>query len=269
VNPNSAMLAVILLAAVVLPAAAEIDLTTGQEAIHCPTVPLPEGRQDYMRVLWDTTHGVYMSNQPDANYSDLITYLHAAGYSVSWTSQGIHHINLLQYDVLVIAVTTSWNSPYTAPEVAAVENFLANGGGLLVMGENPNCPCEHINPITQAFGTTTGTAIINPPDCCFSSWYPRQIFDGVSQLCFRAAGALSYTAPSIEAACTNFAGETVITIYEPCKMIVTADGNFCDNQHLDTVDNLPFILNVFACLAGDHPIPTQNTTWGEVKANFR
>jgi hypothetical protein len=242
------------------------DLATGLPAADIEFTPLPDNDPVY-NVLWDLTHGVYLAYEPAGYYSDLVALLAGNGYVTTTTASGIDNIDLSPYDVIVIAVLSNWNSPYTPSEVAAVQDFIAGGGGVLVMGENANCPNGNINPVTQAFGVTCGLFNLVPDDLFFGTFVPHQIFDSVTTVYYRAAGAISASDPGVPLAWAD-TGEEVVASVEPCQMIVTGDGNFCDNTYLPNADNVQFILNVFDCLAtGESPV--EESTWGVVKALYR
>jgi hypothetical protein len=242
------------------------DAATGLPPVHGGTTPLPDNDPVY-NVLWDLTHGVYLNYQPTGDYSDVVGLLAANGYVTTTTAAGVDNIDLSPYDIIVIGVLSNWNSAYSASEVAAIQDFMAGGGGVLVMGENDGCPNGNVNPVTQAFGVTCGLSTITPYDLYFTDFVAHQIFDGVTTVYYRAAGRLSASGPGIPLAWTD-AGDEVIASVEPCQMIVTGDGNFCDDVYLGYADNQQFVLNVFDCLAtGESPV--EDSTWGVVKALYR
>jgi hypothetical protein len=242
------------------------DVATGLEASDIEFTPLPNNDPVY-NVLWDLTHGVYLGYEPAGYYSSLVGLLAGNGYVTTTTTVGVDNIDLSPYDILVIAVLSAWNSPYSAAEVAAIQSFMAGGGAVLVLSENAGCPNGNVNPVTQAFGVTCGVSTLSPADLYFTNFASHQIFDGVTTVYYRAAGELSATGPGIALAWTD-AGEEVIASVEPCRMIVTGDGNFCDNTYMSIADNQQFALNVFECLATGIS-PVEDSTWGTVKAMYR
>lgn len=244
----------------------ELDILTGLRAEDPGFTPLPDGDPVY-NVLWDLTHGVYLFYEPAGDYSDMVALLAANGYVTATTNAGIDNIDLSIYDVVVICMGSSWDSPYTAVEVQALEDFMTQGGAVLVMSENSDCPNGNINPITQPFGVTCGVGYPMPHDLYYSDFTPHQVFNGVTTLRHRASGELTAIGPGVPIAWTD-ADEEMVAIVEPCQMIVTADSNFCDNDYLTEVDNQQFLLNIFECLAvGSSPVET--ATWGAIKALHR
>lgn len=244
----------------------DTDVATGLPAGDVEFTPLPDNDPVY-NVVWDLTHGVYLSYEPTGWYSDLVGLLAANGYVTTTTTAGIDNIDLSPYDVIVIAVLSAWNSAYTTSEVQAIRDFIELGGAVLVMGENAVCPNANVNPVSQAFGVTCGVSSLSPADLYFTDFVPHQIFDGVTTVYYRAAGEISASAPAVPLAWTD-AGEEVIASAEPCRMIVTGDGNFCDNTYMSMADNQQFALNVFDCLATGFS-PVEDSTWGSIKAIYR
>jgi hypothetical protein len=54
----------------------------------------------------------------------------------------------------VVNFGSNWYSDYFSAEATAIEDFVEDGGGLIVMGDNSYCPNANINPVAQRFGTT-------------------------------------------------------------------------------------------------------------------
>lgn len=235
-----------------LAVAADIDYTTGLQIEEVPStetaIPqVPEGISVY-NVLWDLTHGIYLDYHPSGCYSELVSLLAGEGFSVTATSAGIANIDLSVYDVLVISVGGSYYSSYTPQEVMAAQDFVNNGGAILVMGENTGCPNENVNPITEAFGTTCGVSFLIDLDLILTDFSGHSMFEGISEICFRAAGELEGAGPSTEEAWDEHQCAALTSVGD-CQMIVTGDCNFCDNEYIDNCDNRAFIVNVFNCLA--------------------
>jgi len=243
-----------------------VDPATGLPGVAFDVTPLPDNDPVY-NVLWDLSNGVNSLYVPSARYSDLLALLAANGYVTTTTTAGVDNIDLSPYDIIIVTTMSAWDFSYTAPEVAAIQDFMSQGGAVLVMGENADCTNEHINPVTQAFGVTCGLNTIDPLDLYFTDFAAHQIFDGVTTIYYRAAGELSASDPGVPLAWTD-AGELTIASVGPCRMIVLGDCNFCDNTYLVDVDNEQFVLNVFDCLAtGTSPV--EDSTWGTVKAMYR
>lgn len=240
------------------------DVTNGRPAVQYPVVPLPTGQRDF-NVLWDLTHGVYLGYEPAQNYSELAAMLAANGFAVTTTTAGVDNIDLSPYDMLVINAADAYISAYGPSEVAAIVDFVNNRGGLLVMGDNTGVWPQNYNIVPQAFGTTCAVATDDSP----TDFINHQIFNGVSTLSFLVSGVLSVGSPSIPAA-TNPGGQPLVSLVDPCKVVVVGDINVWDNGDLTLVDNQQFALNVFTCLvSGGPPVPVRTGTWGAIKSLYR
>jgi hypothetical protein len=219
-------------------------------------------------VLWDLTHGIYISYEPAADYSQLVDLLAGQGISVTTTAAGLDHIDLSPYNVIVIDVLSSWNSPYTPSEVAAIQAFQAHGGGLLIMGDNDGTMNVNINPVSIPLGTTCGLSTIAPLDLYINNFIAHTIFSGISTIYMRAAGALGVSPPSVAAALEP-AGAPVVSLVELPRTVITGDGNLWDNVYIGNVDNARFAVNVFHWLCEAGATPTKPSSWGKLKTLYR
>ena len=242
----------------------QIDATTGQifetavqTTLHKDLAPKkPFAAVCEKAVLWDLTHGVHLDYQPAGRFSSLVSILESKGFSVSTTTAGVDNIDLSVYDVLVVCLGSAWNSAYTASEVSAIQTFVNNGGGLLVMGENTDCPNSNINPVAQAFGVTCGVSYLSPLDLYFSDFAAHLIFAGCSELYDRAAGELGAVSPGELVAWTDSGLGTVAITSGGARIVVTGDNNFGDNAYIHISDNQLFSENLFDWLA-----QVDGTTW--------
>jgi hypothetical protein len=229
-----------LLVIVLLPAASAdaevIDLATGN--MYAPSqevsaTPQHAGVRQHA-VLWDTTHGVYLNYEPYGKFNILVSNLADSGFTMSICGTGLHTVDLSQYDVIVIMVGSSWNTPYTQEEVDSLLNYynqynqrvvitgdmnfcddeyiafsdnvafsdnifdwLAESGGILIIGDNANCPNANINPVANAFYMTAGVATLSPQDLYFTNFAVHPIFNGITEIYFRVAGEVAATTPAV------------------------------------------------------------------------
>jgi hypothetical protein len=262
---KTTILLALLIAAAGIAATAEIDQTTGLTATDVVGSAVLDRDGD---VLWDITHGVYIGYDPSNRYSDLAALLAAAGMPVAVTDQGVDNIDLSPYCILVLASGSAYDTPYTASEVAAIDQFVADGGGLLVLAENGQTPAvEHLGPVASAFGTTIIDVTLDPLDTYISNFAAHEIFTGIDEIMFRACGVLEASAPSVAVAWTAN-DEVMVTVVEPHKVVIAADSNFCDNDYMVEADNQAFALSIFEWLC-DGTVGTENHSWSEVKQRFR
>lgn len=226
-----------------------IDLATGhaytqnQEIVN---TPVPDGVRQHA-VLWDTSHGVYLNYQPFGRYNILVQNLADSGFTMSTWGNGLHTVDLTQYDVIVITVGSSWNTPYTQEEIDSLVSYynqynqrvvitgdmnfcedmyiansdnvafsdnlfdwLAESGGILIMGDNPGCNNYNINPLANAFYMTAGVAGLSPSDLYFTNFAVHPIFNGITEIYYRAAGEVAATLPAEAVAWTNVSNQPTI-----------------------------------------------------------
>jgi hypothetical protein len=252
-NVSILILAAIALIPIASADAEVIDLATdrphvqGQENINTPH---PEGVRQHA-ILWDTTHGVYLNYQPFGRYNILVSNLADSGFTMSTCGTGLHTVDLSQYDVIIIAVGSSWNTSYTQEEVDSLLSYynqynqrvlltgdmnfcedtyianadnvafsdnifdwLAESGGILIMGDNPGCNNANINPVANAFYMTAGVAGLSPSDLYFTNFAVHPIFNGITQIYYRAAGEVAATTPAAAIAWTATNQPTIAALDE-------------------------------------------------------
>jgi hypothetical protein len=250
---------------IAIPASAQIDPSTG--------LPFTDyesgiGPYDSGPILWDITHGVASGYDPSGRYSDLAGLLTSSGSSITVTDQGIQNIDLSQYCVLVISGGSAWDSPYTSGEAADIVAYVNQGGGLLVLADNPDTTVEaNLSPVTQAFGTSVAVSYPLPQHLYFTNFAAHEIFAGVDEVYFPAAGELAGVTPSVEAAWTSN-DEAMVTVVNPHSVVITGDFNFADNFYIVNVDNQTLILNIFDWLCTG-TVGAEARSWGDLKAQFR
>ncbi|MHC4085883.1 MAG: hypothetical protein ACYSU5_11830 [Planctomycetota bacterium] len=119
-------------------------------------------------VLWDTSHGIANSGQyqPSGYYLALSEHLGDNGFTTVTTTQGFLVDNPAGYDVIVVCLTSAFDSEYTSEEVDRIVDFVNDGGGLLIMGDRLAAPNANIQPVASEFGITLGLSdvVSSPPN---------------------------------------------------------------------------------------------------------
>ena len=197
-------------------------------------------------VLWDITHGVLAGYDPSGEYSTLAMLLANKGFSMETTSAGIDNISLASYDILVVSLGSAWDSQYSPAEVSAIQAFVNAGGGLLILGDNPNCPNFTIAPVAQAFGVNCGISDIYS----FSNYASNVIFEGCSNIYYPQGGELSTFSPAEIIAWTPENRGAVAVASQAGRVVVAGDINFCQNGYIFTESNQRFAENIFDYLSG-------------------
>ena len=232
-----------------------MDLAAKKECSEIVTSPLPEPSGETYRVLWDTSHGVHYDYEPAGRYGSLVSHLGDHGFAVDTTTGGFLVDDPAGYHVLVVCVGSAWDSQYTSAEVLRITQFVADGGGLLIMGENTACPNPNVQPVASPFGVSLGLSDIEPYDTYTSQLAPHPVFDAVDEIYVRAAGEISAAAPSIEVAWQEGTGKGLAAAarYGTGRVLMLADINTWDSDYYDLADNRQFSVSAFNWLAIPEP----------------
>ena len=117
---------------------------------------------DGIKFLWIESKGVYES-PPSWSYSIDGDYAPFADAVRQYVQLDVLYDNpftsddLVGYKVVIISIGANWYGSFTSDEAAALAEFVQDGGGLFLMGDNPGCPNDNINGIAAYFDMTFGT----------------------------------------------------------------------------------------------------------------
>ncbi len=256
---------------------ATVNLTTGQEVLPSSVAPIVSSENNASlngkagAILWDYTHGIYLSYNLDQWYSTLRSTLEGQGYSFTTTTGGIHNMNLSPFRIIVICLGSAWNSAYSSVEADSLVAFVDRGGSLLVMGDNTGCPNANLTPVLSRFNMLSGTGGCGD---CFTSTTGNPtytaIFSGVSQACGVATGSISASSPSEVIGWVS----GVPLMAGRCEtnkggVLLIGDINQWENAYIGNVDNLQFLVNTFAWLSNPPCMPTDAAESPEYKPGLR
>jgi hypothetical protein len=131
------------------------------EADRVPVAP-PRPRS---RILFDDTHGCRPGVVGD--WTQYEAALVAAGYTVThFTQAPVTLAALHRHDVFIVAMV---RSAYTAPEKQAINDFVAGGGGLLVVQDFGNAPWSApTREILNLVGANDDNNFMQDPTNCFT-----------------------------------------------------------------------------------------------------
>jgi len=227
-----------------------IDLTTGLPAQKSQPI-LFKSQTDVpvnAKILWDTTHGVYLQYKPAGFFSALSSKLQDLGYSITTTSNFLNE-PLSEYDVFVVCLGSAWDTTYTLCESQQIKSYVQNGGGLLIMGDNPWSPNANIATVSEVFGISSGVSFIG--NLHITELDPvHPIFVGINSIYFRSGGELEVVLPAKAVARTSENKVAVaVAEYGFGRIVVTGDVNFCCDNWLDKADNQTFSENIFYWLS--------------------
>jgi hypothetical protein len=220
-------------------------------------------------VLWDTSHGVYVSPtfggdgyQPSQNgyYQKLAEHLGNNDFTIDITSQGFLNEDLSGYNVIVVCLTSAFYSSYTPAEVERIVDFVDNGGGLLIMGDLQAAPNANIQPVASEFGITLGISDLTPTEIYTTAHTAHPIFDGVDEIYMYAASELSAQTPALPVAWQEGTGKTIAAAaqYGQGRVVALGDCSLWSwvsiyEERFYTADNPQFAASTFYYLAVPEP----------------
>jgi len=220
-------------------------------------------------VLWDTSHGVFVSDtfggdgyQPSQNgyYRTLAEHLGNNDFTVDITSQGFLTDDPAGYDVIVVCLTSAFYSSYTSAEVDRIVNFVNDGGGLLIMSDVQAAPYANIQSVASEFGITLSISDLTPSEIYTTEHTAHPIFDGVNEIFMFAAAELFTSTPAFPVAWQEGTTKTIAAVAQYGQGRVVALGdcslwswvNFYEERFY-TSDNPQFAVSTFNYLAVPEP----------------
>lgn len=220
-------------------------------------------------VLWDTSHGVYVSGtfggdgyQPSQNgyYQTLAEHLSNNNFTVDITSDGFLTDDPAGYDILVVCLTSAFSSSYTSTEVDRIVDFVKDGGGLLIMGDRLGAPNANLQPVASKFGITLGLSDLSPYGILTSGHTDHPIFDGVDEIFMYAAAELSAEDPAFPVAWQEESGKDIAAVaqYGQGRVVALGDSTLWSwvdgyEERFYTADNPQFAVSTFDYLAVPEP----------------
>lgn len=220
-------------------------------------------------VLWDTSHGVYVSGtfggdgyQPSQNgyYQTLAEHLSNNNFTVSTTSQGFLTDDPAGYDVIVVCLTSAFDSSYTSAEVDRIVDFVNDGGGLLIMGDLLAAPNANIQPVASEFGITLGLSNLSPYDVLTAGHTNHPIFNGVDEIFMYAAAELSAQSPSFPVAWQEVTEKDIAAVaqYGQGRVVALGDCSLWSwvgglEENFNKSNNPQFAVSTFDYLAVPEP----------------
>ena len=219
------------------------------------------------------------ANPADASYAKLQELAEDAGYEVLAHKTGTISAEALKdVDVLVLphAATTDWEHTvgYGSPvlekeEISTIQEFVSNGGGLLVLGENEQAKYgNNFNDLISRYGIKLTNDTVQDPAKNFkdvASW-PKPEFPTLllSDFRFLVHEVVLYRAGTLELT-KDFAGEVFLRTSESAlpaqapvaaairdgegKVVVIADSDVFGDDSINDLDNSKLLLNVLGFLA--------------------
>ena len=219
------------------------------------------------------------ANPADASYGKLATSLEASGHTIASHKTGLIDLAALsEVDLLIIphASADEWektlgngSSILAEIELAAIEEFVAGGGGLLILGETEQPKYgNNFNQLSELFGITIANATVQDPEKSFkdvATWIRPEFHRHVeSDFSYRVEGICLYRTGVLESSATSDfevimrSSETaspanaplgIAAKYHSGRVVVLADSDLFGDDSIEDLDNRQFLLNITGWLA--------------------
>jgi hypothetical protein len=207
--------------------------------------PVPTPDPSLPTVIWDTSHdpagetdGKY---SPEELYSDLAAVLANSGITLISSTDSLEEMDLSQFDGLVISATSISTGVYTETEIQAIDDYVEQGGGLLLIGERPEYP-NFIRGLAQNFGVE----LMQEPEIrVLSDFKEHPVTHGLSQIdCYKAGTIQIYDQKvQVVASYGPVAGIAVID-QGAGRVVIVGDANMFDNRWIPNADNKQLAVNI-------------------------
>lgn len=201
------------------------------------------------RVLWDQSHGVTSGFNISGLFAPLASELSDAGFVVDSLNTGPVTFDVLKgYKIFVVCLGSNWYTPYTSGEVTAIVKAVKWGTSLLILGDNPACPNEIVNAVSQEFGVTFGVDETVPMSPIITNFAEHPVFSGVSKFYLKAGGTLDISGAATAIAWDddqNVVAASYTRFHGFNKVVFIGDFSCFLNSYLYDYDNLLVALNLF------------------------
>lgn len=206
-------------------------------------------------VLFLEAHDPLWTNQTEDGLADLCTLLDEEGITWAVHEQGaLTSGDIDSVDVLVVGYSSQ---AFETAECDLIEDFVRDGGGLLLMGEGWSWPGDisafPLNQLASRFGwIITARGAGDPVELL-----DHPILAGVASLCFAGSSPIDPTA-SLDAVVLDPRDETLVvaTVVDEGRVVVIGDSDVFTNidydedgiSMLDEADNTVLAVNTFRWL---------------------
>lgn len=217
-------------------------------------------------VMWDVSHGayttMYIPTVAGSYYQSLSQELQNNGFNIQITPSKFDTADMSNVDVAVINDWTSVYGAYGQTEINALQNFVSNGGGLLVMADSEKY--TNYSALVESFGISFTSRISDPVTADILGSHP--VSEGITNIYIKDAIGLDVSASDqVAGTYTDAASEFVVTAsaeYGLGRVFVVGDATLwtasSSTDYFNMADNAEFAVNVFEYLATE-PVPEPAT----------
>jgi hypothetical protein len=209
-------------------------------------------------VYWDISHGVVDNYQPSGRYSVLVDHLAPLGFEFTEGNSPLDAANISSFDVLVLANGSFANTFPTSAELAAVQSFVDNGGGLLILSDIAGSSgVAKIQQFADLFGAQVGLAKFPPDDVYSTSVGFHPSVAGVDQIYLRFSSTIE---PGLLTSYAFYNSMPMLAAGDIAsgRVVLIADGDLFTyppfgQQYFNLADNRQLAESVFRYLAVPEP----------------
>ncbi len=222
--------------------------------------------EETKHIYWDASHGTRYRCNTDDDFYSIAQELKSRGYSMHSGEWSVLDLRLSDYSAIVIASCSAEDTSYSNEEVNAIYDFVASGGGLLIMGKAPfayegSASDTHtdynrnIKPVAEAFGVNFIDYPWDDSHLLYDEFTTTDLsthllFDSVGELTMKWAGEFNVSAPAKELAWQE--GLVVVAAVEDDglegKVVITGDYWFM--KDMTKAGNRQFSTNIFDWFSG-------------------
>ena len=220
------------------------------------------------------------ANPADASYAKMAEAASLAGFGVSSFSSGPITLEALEgFDVFVLPhastddfeKTLGVGSPILSQsEIAVLKDFVAAGGGLVVLGETEQAKYgNNFSELTEIFGVKIGNETVQDSIENFrgvATWikgdlqksFEHDLAFKVTETAFYRAGVLEILDPTkaeviAQSSPSAYPAEAVLVAaakHEMGRVVVLADSDVFGDDSIEELDNKNFWINIVSWVAG-------------------
>jgi len=242
-------------------------------------VTIDQGHRQAWTVDADKASQMNPANPADAGYTLAVKALTESGFEVGSNTGLFTSESLDGTDVLVIphAATDEWektigagNPVLSEPEITAVEDFVANGGALLLLAETEQPKYgNNFAQLAERFGIKILNATVQDPTSNFKdvpTWVLAELPSSpIADLAFKVSAASLYRAGALDASAAIDAqvfarsSEHAYPAHAPLgvaakhgagRVVVVSDSDIFGDDSIEDLDNRQLWLNLNGWLSG-------------------
>lgn len=221
--------------------------------------------------LFDVYHGQASPMTSSDDFDEARDLLISAGHTLTELNTQVTAEALSGYNLYV---SGTLDSPYNSSEIAALQQYVASGGNVLVIhdgGYASNQATPSVNEFLAPYGMVLSGVSSYPTGLIVESFAADCVTEGVGTIGMDFVRELeSITSPAVD---LTSGGPEILAVYRGNGTVIVLGDDSCfadpdsgSDYALDAFDNALLLLNLFDCVGGT--VRTEAVSWSGVKALF-